>query len=96
MTKEQVIQDLTRKFVHRFGAGTEVKLQTPIEISHDWQAGSSYLSKLRYMNGHLEYYYDYWASEWKSDNTTLNKFAIKALSEILGIKVKTIVSYEYE
>jgi hypothetical protein len=96
MSKEDVIRDLTNMFVHRFGVGTEVKLQEPIEISRDWQAGSAMLSKLRYINGHLEYYYDYWCSEWKSDKTTLNRFAIKALSQVLGIKVKTIVSYEYE
>ena len=96
MTKEEIIKDLTRKFVQTYGAGTEVPLKNKIEIERDWQAGTSWLSKLRYTKGHLGYYYDFWAGDWKSDKKTLDRFAIKALSKVLNIKVKQIVSYEYE
>lgn len=82
------IEELKNLFIRKYGKNTEVTLPTPICIIRDnfpspHSSGSNgYMSKLRFVDGKLEYYKDFWDYGWYSDTQTLRKFAEMALMQV--------------
>lgn len=93
MTKAEVLAKLKEMFIEKFGANKEVSLNEPIEIYHSWDVGSAYMTKIRYNGKEFEYYKDYWSWGWKNDQSVFNRYALTALSDCLGVKVKTKTEY---
>lgn len=82
------IEQLKNLFVKKYGENTEVTLPSKICIIYDdfadpYSSGANgYMTKLRVVNGNLEYYKDFWDYGWRSDSETLKEFAEMGLMQV--------------
>ena len=93
MTKGEVLEALKEMFIVRFGVGTEVDVNERIEIDYSWDVGGTYLTKLRYNGQNFEYYKECWSGDWEDKENVFNKYGITALSDCLGVNVRTKTEY---
>jgi len=80
-------------FIERFGVGTEVDVNERIEIGYSWDVGGTCLTKIRYNGEKFEYYKECWSGVWEDKQSVFNKYGIRALSDCLGVKVRTRTDY---
>lgn len=98
MTKSEIINEMKKMFIDKFGAGVEVELEHPIEVAYSWDVGSTMLSKIRY-NGEtnqFEWYRDFWNSGWETTQNQITNHAISIFSDALGLKVGTKTDYFFK
>ena len=93
MTKGEVLETLKEMFIERFGVNKEVSLKNQIQIDYSWDVGGTYLTKVRYNGEKFEYYKECWSGDWEDKQSIFNKYGIRALSDCLGVKVRTRTEY---
>lgn len=93
MTKGEVLETLKKMFIERFGVNKEVNLKNQIQIDYSWDVGGTYLTKVRYNGDKFEYYKECWSGDWEDKQSVFNKYGITALSDCLGVKVRTRTEY---
>lgn len=93
MTKGEILETLKEIFIERFGVNKEVNLKNQIQIDYSWDVGGTYLTKVRYNGDKFEYYKECWSGDWEDKQSVFNKYGITALSDCLGVKVRTRTEY---
>ena len=93
MTKGEVLETLKKMFIERFGVNKEVNLKNQIQIDYSWDVGGTYITKVRYNGDKFEYYKECWSGDWEDKQSVFNKYGITALSDCLGVKVRTRTEY---
>ena len=89
MTKGEVLETLKKMFIERFGVNKEVNLKNQIQIDYSWDVGGTYITKVRFNGEKFEYY----KGCWEDKQSIFNKYGISALSDCLGVKVRTRTEY---
>ena len=93
MTKGEVLETLKEMFILRFGINKEVDLKNQIQIDYSWDVGGTYITKVRFNGEKFEYYKECWSGDWEDKQSVFNKYGITALSDCLGVKVRTRTEY---
>lgn len=93
MSRKELLEELKIRFINRFGIGNEVRLNEQICIIRDPFSGNGYMDAIRYDGVDFEYYEDFWGGGWKTDKNVFGKYGIKALCDVLGVKVRKRSEY---
>lgn len=93
MTKGEVLETLKEMFIERFGVNKEVDLKNQIQIDYSWDVGGTYITKVRFNGEKFEYYRECWSYGWEDKQSIFNKYGIRALTDCLGVKVRTRTEY---
>ena len=93
MTKGELLETLKEMFIERFGIGVDVDVKEHIEIDYSWDVGSTYITKIRYNGEKFEYWKDCFGGGWEYKRNVFNKYGIAALSDCLGVKVRSRTEY---